>query len=229
MVSLAYMYFKNRAEAGRQLASRLQKYKNELCAVVALNSGGVLVGAQIAMQLHASLMVLMSDEIILPGEPEPLASMTTSTITFNKKYSQGEIDEFVSEYHGLIEDQRVEKFHKLNRLLSDGGEINPSMLRHHVIILVSDAFQTGVSLAVAVDYLKPTKIKKLVVVAPIASVNAVDKMHLVGDEIFCLSVTENLMETNHYYEDNTLPSHTEALKIIRNISLNWNIGGAKVR
>lgn len=223
------MYYKSRADAGRLLARRLQKYKDELCTVVALNSGGVLVGAQIAMQLHTSLMVLMSDKIILPGESEPLASMTTSTMTYNNKYSQGEIDEFVSEYHGLIEDQRVQKFHKLNKLLSDGGEINPDLLRHHVVILVSDAFQTGVSLSVAADYLKPTKVKKLVVVAPIASVNAVDKMHLVGDEIYCLSVTENLMESNHYYEDNTLPPHGEALKIIRNISLNWDISTAAAR
>ncbi len=224
------MYFRNRADAGRQLGLRLRKkYKDELCTVVALNSGGVLVGAQIAIQLHASLMVLMSDEIILPGESEPLASMTTNNITYNKKYSQGEIDEFVSEYHGLIEDQRVEKYHKLNKLLSDGGEINPDLLRHHVVILVSDAFQTGISLSVAADYLKPTKVKKLVVVSPIASVNAIDRMHLVGDEIYCLGVTENLMESNHYYEENTLPPHSEAIKIIRNISLNWDISTAAVR
>ncbi len=223
------MYFRNRAEAGRRLALRLRNYKDDQCTVVALNSGGVLVGAQIAMKLHTNLMVLMSDDIILPGETEPLASMTTNTVTYNSKYSQGEIDEFVSEYHGLIEDQRVQKYHKLNKLLSDGGEINPDLLRNHVVILVSDAFQTGISLSVAADYLKSTKIKKIVVVAPIASVNALDKMHLVGDDVYCLGVTENLMESNHYYEDNTVPEHNEAFKIIRNISLNWDISTARVR
>lgn len=217
------MYFKNRAEAGRQLATKLEKYKHELCTVVALNSGGVLVGAQIAMKLHSSLMVLLSDEIILPGESQPLASMTANSLTYNTAYSQGEVDEFVSEYHGLIEDQRIEKFHKLNKLLNDGGEINPDILRDHVVILVSDTFRSGVSLAVAADYLKPTKIRKLVVVAPIASVNAIDKMHLVGDEIFCLSVAENLMESDHYFEDNNIPEHKDAVKIIRNISLNWDL------
>src|SRR5260221_8322057 len=128
------MYFKNRAEAGRQLAVKLKKYDNEQCAVVALNSGGVLVGAQIAMRLHANLMVLMSDQIILPGETTPLATMTAETLSYNQQFSQGEIDEFVGEYHGMIEDQRVEKFHKLNKLLSDGGDIDPKYLNRHVII-----------------------------------------------------------------------------------------------
>lgn len=223
------MYFKDRAEAGRQLASKLKKYKDEQCSVVALNSGGVLVAAQIAMRLHAALMVLLSDDIILPGETEPLASMTSNTLTYNKKFSQGEIDEFVSEYHGLIEDQRVEKFHKLNRLLSDGGEIDPELLKRHIVILVSDALQTGVSLEVAADYLKPTKLKKLIVATPIASVNAVDRMHLVGDEIYCLSVAENLMESDHYYDENIIPGHADALKIIRNISINWDINTAPSR
>ncbi len=221
-----HMYFKNRAQAGRKLALKMKKYKSEHCTVVALNSGGVLVGAQIALQLHANLMVLMSEQIILPGESEALASMTTNTMTFNKRYSQGELDEFVSEYHTTIEDQRVEKFHKLNKLLSDGGDIDPKFLRHHTVILVADALQTGVMLEVAADYLKPTKLEKLVIATPIASVNAVDRMHLIGDEIYCLSVSENLMESNHYYDENTLPDHSNVIKIIRNISLNWDISTA---
>ncbi len=220
------MYFKNRADAGRQLADKLKKYRKEQCTVVSLNSGGVLVGAQIAMRLHAALAVLLSDDIILPGENEPLASMTSNTLTYNKSLSQGEIDEFVSEYHGTIEDQRVEKFHALNRLLSDGGEIDPKLLKNHGVILVSDALQNGISLEVAADFLKPDKLKKLIVATPIASVDAVDRMHLIGDEVYCLNVAENLMESDHYYDDNFLPGHKEAVKIVRNISLNWDINAA---
>lgn len=215
------MYFKNRAEAGRQLAEKLKKYDNQQCAVIALSSGGVILAAQIAMKLHANLMVLMSDEIILPGETEPLASMTTNTMTYNSKYSSGEIDEFVGEYHGLIEGQRVEKFHKLNKLVSDGGAIDPKYLNRHVVILVSDGLQTGLNLEVAADFLKPVKIKRLVIATPLASVGAVDKMHLLGDEIYCLNVAENLMESDHYYDDNIIPDHDNALKIVRNISMNW--------
>ncbi|HSX23765.1 MAG TPA: phosphoribosyltransferase family protein [Candidatus Saccharimonadales bacterium] len=217
------MYFKNRAEAGRKLAAKLKKYDNVQCAVVALNSGGVIVGAQIAMRIHANLMILTSDNIMLPGEPEPLAVMTPGTFTYNKKLSLGQVDEYVGEYRGMIEEQRITKFHGLNKLLSDGGDIEPKYLRNHVVILVADALQTGVALDVAADFLKPIKIKKLVIATPLASVEAVDRMHLLGDEIHCLSVPDNLMDTNHYYEDNTTPGHKDAVKIIRNISMTWDL------
>src|SRR5258708_6965109 len=117
------MYFKDRAEAGRKLAIKLKKYDSQQCAVIALGNGAVIVGAQIALKLHANLMLMVSDNIVLPGEHDPLAVMTTSTFTYNNKFSPGEIDEFVNENRGVIEAQRIEKFHKLNALLSNGGVI----------------------------------------------------------------------------------------------------------
>ena len=64
-------------------------------------------------------------------------------------------------------------------------------------------------------------VKKLIVAAPIASVSAVDRMHLLGDEINCLSVLQNYMFTDHYYEDNTIPPVDDLFKVLKNISLNW--------
>ncbi len=223
-----HMYFKSRAEAGRKLAAKLKAYNKQQCSVIAMNKGGILVGAQIAMKLHANLMILLNDKIVLPGETDAFATMTTNTFTYSHDMSEGEINDMVNEYHGFIDGQRLEKFHKLNKL-SDGAEIDPRFLRRHVVILVSDALQTGSSLEVAADFLKPIKTKKLVIATPIASVAAVDRMHLVGDDIYCLSVTENLMDSDHYYEDNTVPDHSGILKIVKNISMNWDISTAKSR
>jgi predicted phosphoribosyltransferase len=108
-------------------------------------------------------------------------------------------------------------------LMSDGGSIDPKYLRRHTIILVTDALRNGIALDVAADFLKPIKIKKLVIATPLATTDAIDRMHLVGDEIHCLSVSENLMESDHYYDDNVIPDHKDALKIIRNISMTWDL------
>lgn len=71
------MYFASRMQAGRMLASQLApKYRYENCAVIALNDGGVMVGAQIASQLHCILMMLLSSEINLPMEPDAIAGIT---------------------------------------------------------------------------------------------------------------------------------------------------------
>lgn len=217
------MYFKNRAEAGRLLAERLEKHKKENIAVIALSEGGVIVGAQIAMALHGNLSLLLTEKIYLPGEPEALASITSEdTFTYNNKYSPGQLEEFNSEFHQYIEAKRLEGFHQLNVLLGKEGEIPKSKLRHHTIILVSDGLANGFSLQVANDYLKRIALNKLIIATPFATVPAVDIMHIIGDEIECLNVLENFFSVNHYYDDNTVPPVPDLFRIIKSITLNWS-------
>lgn len=217
------MYFKSRAEAGRKIAEKLDKYRETNTAVVALTPGAVIIGAQIAMKLHSPLMMLLTENITIPGEDTPLAAITSNnTFTYNNKLSTGQIEEMHSEYLGYIEWQRIEKLHKLHALLGHGGEIHRELLRHRNVILVSDGLSSGLSLDVAADYLKPIKMERLIVVTPVASVSAVDKMHLFGDEILCLSVKENYIETNHYYDDNTIPDTEDLVKIITTTPVNWD-------
>ena len=217
------MYFESRGEAGQKLAADLlEKYRYENCAVVALSDGAVLVGEQIAVQLHCILTMLLIEDIQVPGESVSFGGISENGgFTFNGMFSAGEIEEYTSEFHGYLEEQKREAFQKINRLLGDGGLIDNAMLRDHVVILVSDGLDSGASLDVAVDFLKPIKIAKLVVVAPVASVQAVDKLHMLADELHVLDVKENYLGTNHYYTNNTIPTHEETVAKINKIVLNW--------
>lgn len=204
------------------MAAQLINYRNQNCAVIALTRGSVVLGEQIAKRIHASLMILLSEKITLPGESEALAGMTAeNTFTYNNMFSAGELEEFVTEYYTFIEQRRLENMHRLHSLFGGRGEINPALLQNHNIILVSDGLATGFSLDIAADFLKPIKTKKLIIAAPLASINALDRMRLMGDEVYCLSTPENLFDISHYYEDNTIPSTEEIIEIIQNMSLHW--------
>ena len=217
------MYFYSRADAGRELASKLVKYQTKNCAVIALSRGAVLVGAQIAIKLHSNLMMLMTENIQIPGETTPLASMSDSNIlTYNKAFSTGEIEEFTMEYFNFIEQERMQKVHQLHKLMDAGGQVKRELLRHHIVVVVSDGLSSGLSLDVAADYLKPIKVQRLIAVSPVASPQALDRMRLFADEVHCLNVPENYVDTNHYYEDNTVPDKDGLYKVIRNISLSWD-------
>lgn len=205
------------------LAEKLDKYKSDNCAVIALNEGGVIVGAQIAMRLHASMMMLLTEDVTIPGELDPVAALSSAgTFTYNGMYSAGQLEDFRGEYHQYIEQSRLEKFRKLNRLVGKDGEIHKEFLRHRVVILVADGLSSGFSLDIAADFLKPLKLKRLIIATPFASIPAVDRMHLFGDEVCCLDVKQNYMFTDHYYDENKIPDHDDAMSIIRNISLLWN-------
>jgi putative phosphoribosyl transferase len=217
------MYFESRAQAGQLLAVQLlERYRYENCAVVALSDGGVLVGEQIAAQLHCILTMLVTEGIDVPGESTSFGAVSQAgNFTYNSDFTSGEIEEYTSEFHGYLEDQKRQAFSRINRLIGDGGMISSDMLRERVVILVEDGFSNGAVLSVALDFLKPIRIRKLVVVAPVATIPAVDHVHTVADEIHILDVKENYMGTNHYYDDNTVPSHEETVAKINQIVLNW--------
>jgi predicted phosphoribosyltransferase len=217
------MYFASRVQAGRMLGAQLaEKYRYENCAILALSDGGAMVGAQIAVQLHCVLTMLESAEIMLPREPQAIAGITGSgTVAYNHSYSDGEIDELVGENYGLIEQEKLARMHDLNSLIGTAGTTKKELLKGHNIIVVSDGLKTGFLVDLAVEFLKPIEREKLIVAVPFASVQAVDRMHVLADDLYCLSVVGDYIDTNHYYEKQDVPDHETVLKTIERIILQW--------
>lgn len=217
------MYFASRMQAGRMLAAQLMpKYRYEDCAVVALSDGGVMVGAQIAVQLHTVLTMLLTAEIDLPMEPEPIGGVSQEgSFSYNNFYFPGEIDELTAEYYQYIEQEKLMKIQDMQRLIGAGGLIRRDLLKGRNIIIVSDGLKSAFTLDIAIQYLKPVAIKKLIVATPLASLKAVDRMHVMADEIYCLSVVEDYISTDHYYDKQDVPAHDKVIETIEKIILNW--------
>jgi predicted phosphoribosyltransferase len=208
------MYFASRVQAGRMLAKQLEnKYAGGKNIVLALGDGGVIVGAEIANRLGCGITLMISAEIRLPREPEAVAGITAGgTMAFNHMYSDGEIDELTGEYYGLIESEKLTQLHNMNHLLVANGTISRKFLKGHDTIIVSDGLKTGFEIDLAKQFLKPVETGKLVVATPFASVQAVDRMHVLADDLYCLSVIHDYIDTDHYYDDNKMPEHDEVVE-----------------
>ena len=217
------MYFESRTHAGQQLVAQLfERYRYENCAVLALSDGGVIIGEQIAASLHCVLTMLLVEDIEIPGESLSFGGVSqTGQFTFNSELAKSEIDEYQSEFYGYLEDQKRQAFQRINRLLGEGGMVDYNLLRDRTIIIVNDGFEDTVDLNVALDFLKPIRIKRLVIAAPVASEQAVDQLHVMADELHILDVKVNYFDTNHYYTDNEIPSHEQTVEKINKIVLNW--------
>lgn len=217
------MYFKSRVEAGQKLAEQIvRKYQGQRCAVVGLTDGGVMVGTQIALQLNCVLTMLISDTIELPRENTALAGISQNgSVTYNPVYSDGQIEELTGEYRGYIEQAKLKKMREMHQNGGNSKVIRRDLLRDRVVIVVSDGLNNGFLLDIAADFLKPIHVKKLVVATPLATVQAVDRMHILADEIFCLSVIENYINTEHYYDVHDVPSHELVVKTVEQVVAHW--------
>jgi putative phosphoribosyl transferase len=215
------MYFASRIQAGRMLATQLQpKYCQSPVVVMALNDGAVVVGAEIARELGCQLTLLITSEIKLPREPEAIAGITQSgSLAYNSYYSSGEVDELVGEFYGVIEQEKMTKMHEINQLISHDSTITRDSLKKHDVIIVSDGLKSGFPVDLAASFLKPIEMGKLVVATPFASVPAVDRMHVLADDLCCLSVIPDMMEVDHYYDQPKAPAHEDIIGLIKEVNL----------
>lgn len=217
------MYFVSRTAAGKTLADQIaKKHRGESCAVIGLSDGSVMVGAQIALALQSLLCMLIVEPIELPREGLPVAGISEDgSFAYNGLYSPGEIEELVSEYRNYIEGAKEAKISQIHELLGSGDLIRKDFLAKKTIILVSDGLSSGFSLDVAAEFLKTVDIKKLIIAVPLASVPAVDRMHVLGDEIYCLTVIQDYITTDHYYDLRDVPPHDVIVKTIERIVHLW--------
>ena len=217
------MYFVGRTEAGKLLAETIAKdYADKPCAVVALSEGGVMVGVQIAVKLKAVISLLLAEPIEIPSENEPIGTVSeTGTFAYNNAYSSGEIDELMIDYRGFVEDEKRVELNRMHQMMGSNSGLRPELLVDKYIILVSDGFSSCYALDTAKEFLKPIRNKGIIVAAPVASGDAVDRMHSIADKIYCLNVVDSYLDTEHYYEHHDVPRREEVIKVVEEIMQQW--------
>lgn len=220
------MYFESRSDAGAKLAGEiLDVYRGSDSAVVALNDGGVLVGEQIAWRLHCVLMMLVSEGVSIPGEGIDFGAVSqTGQMSVSSQLTSGQAQYYIEEFHGYLQEEKRRAHQRINRLLGDKGIVDRDMLRGRTILLVSDGFSEDLSsIDVALDFFKSIRIERLVVLAPVASIAAIDRLHVAVDELHILDVKSNYISTDHYYDSNFLPDREDIVTKINQTILNWQL------
>ena len=217
------MYFKSRHQAGEKMATELAAYRYENTAVLALSEGGVLVGEPIARALHTSLQLLLTEPIKIPDLGNEVLGLIdqSGAFTYNQMISTGQLEAILADARNTIEETKMHKFYELSRLLGDQGLVDLRVFYGRNVIMVSDGLLTGLSLAAAVNFLKPIRTAKLIGAAPMASVSAVDQLHILCDEIHVLNVITGDFEPAHYYEDNVIGDTGAIMERLNRVILGW--------
>ena len=209
-------YFKNRNQAGQELAAQLKELNATNASILCLSDGGVEVAIPIAETFGLSVQQLLSEPVYLPGQGEQLFGVVdqSGNFTENDLIPEGFRSELRAEFHTYMDQERVSAMSKLS--MGDVDEPKKELLKGKKVILVSDGLSTGYSVQAAIAFLKPIEIARIIVAVPIASVEAIDKMHILCDEIHCLNVTPRFISNGHYYESPEVTDRDTLLKVIEN-------------
>ena len=216
------MYFKSRAEAGVKLADELMPlYRYENTVVVALSEAGLAVGYQIAVNLHTALRRLLMKTIHIDDESIDYATiMPGGIVAINPSLSESEQSYYYGEYAGWLEEQIREGILSIDRLMG-ADEISPENMRGYNVILTDDGINNPTKLEAALTWLKPARVDKVVLACPVISVPALDRAHILCDELHILGVAANYVSTEHYYEEDDAPDSDMARRMIDVTINNW--------
>ena len=211
--------FENRAEAGRQLAEKLDKYSGrEDVIVLGLPRGGVPVAYEVAKRLRAPLDVFIVRKLGVPGFEELAAGAIASG---GVRVLNEDVIRAIPYADEAIEAVTVKETAELERrehIYREGRP--PPELRDRIVILVDDGLATGATMRAAVKALRERGAAKIVVAVPVGPPDTCRELAQEADETVCLSMPAFFQAVGQYYEDFSQTSDDDVRELLASAAQN---------
>lgn len=201
--------FKNREEAGTELALRLQAYKDKKVVVLAIPRGGLPLGAIIAKKLDAPLDVAITKKI---GHP------------MNKEYAVGALNKqgyVLNPDVQLPEKALQEEIRKVQKQVEEKHEQYyskgaPQELKAKWVVIVDDGMATGSTVLATVQLVGQQHPAGIVIATPVAPPRTVQKLKQTEGvhEVVCLEQPVYFQGVGQFYEDFYPVSDQEAISLL---------------
>jgi predicted phosphoribosyltransferase len=205
------MTFSSREEAGQELGQTLVRREVQVDVVLGLPRGGVVVAAEVARTLQKPLNALVVRKIGHPRHREyALGALAEHGVVVldqaaveQTRVNRAELDQVIAEETARLEKYQS-RFHR-----ADGPD-----LAGKTVLIVDDGLATGATTEAAVLSAKKQGARRVIVGAPVASVNAVDRLRRVADDMLVLTVDPDFMAVGQYYSEFPQTSDEEVVALL---------------
>src|SRR6185503_11484194 len=200
---------KDRREAGHKLAKRLKEWAdNQETIVLALPRGGVVVGYEIAKELHLLLDIICPRKIGALENPEYAVGAITET-------GKGLFSEGVDPTEPWLQQAIIiEKKEAQRRLSYYRGDRAPRDIRNKRVILVDDGMATGFTMRAAIQSVREEGAKEIIVALPVAPAENAAKVARSVDQLVCLETPTLFYAISQFYEHFEQTSDEEVIFLL---------------
>ncbi|HEX6466579.1 MAG TPA: phosphoribosyltransferase [Terriglobales bacterium] len=207
------MLFRDRYDAGQQLAARLQHYAGDPDAILlALPRGGIPVAYEVARSLHIPMDVFIVRKIGVPGHEElAMGAISSGGVRVLNKavVEQLAIPESMIESVARREEDELHRREQLYR-----GNLPFPDLRGKTAILVDDGLATGATMRVAATAVRSKWARRIVVAVPVASEASCAELEDEVDETICAAMPASFFAVGQWYEDFRPTSDQEVRELL---------------
>ena len=192
--------FRDRQDAGIQLAARLLRYAGDpKVLVLGLPRGGVPVAYQVARRLDAPLDIFVVRKLGVPGHRElAMGAIATGGVrVLNPEVVTAlRINEPVIAAVATQEQIELERQERVYR-----GNVPFPGLAGRIVIVVDDGLATGSTMRAAVRALRQMQPARIVVAAPVAAAETCRSLAAEADEVVCVSTPELFHAVSMWYQE----------------------------
>ncbi|MEP6260487.1 MAG: phosphoribosyltransferase family protein [Gillisia sp.] len=201
--------FKDRIDAGLQLAAKLQRYKGEDILVLAIPRGGLPVATIVAKSLGAPLNVALIKKIGHPTNKEfAIGAVSREDYIINENVFAPPlyITEETARIREILE-SRFAQYYKNVEIVS---------IKNKTVIIIDDGIATGNTLVLTVELISKQKPASIIVAVPVAPASAIKRLNSFKKlrEIVCLEIPANFYAVGQFYEDFEQVTDMEAINIL---------------
>ncbi len=206
------MRFRDRSDAGRRLAGRLEHLRGEDVVVLGLPRGGVAVAAEVARALGAPLDVILVRKLGVPVQPElgmgAIGEGGTRVINPDVvRYAR--VSE--AEVAAVEEMERAELLRRARRYRGDRRRVS---LAGRTAVVVDDGIATGSTARAACAVAKAQGAKRVVLAVPVAPAAAAGQLAGDADEFAILHAPEQFLAIGEWYDDFSQVTDEEVIRLM---------------
>jgi len=194
------MIYRDRVDAGKQLAKRLTDFagRNDVL-VLALPRGGVPVAYEVAKALQVPMDIFLVRKLGVPGHEElAMGAISTGGV----RVLNDDIVSYLRIPRDVIDAVAAGELKELERREREyrGDRPEPDV-RGKTVILIDDGLATGSTMRAAAAALRQQNPTRIIVAVPVSAPQTCDEYRMGVDEIICARTPEPFFGVGMWYED----------------------------
>jgi predicted phosphoribosyltransferase len=207
--------FRDRADAGEQLADRLAGEGIEADLVLAIPRGALPVARPVADRLDAPLDIVAAKKLGMPGNPEyaigAVAADGSSWLNDDLILRHDVEDAYVEQERQRAAETAEEKVERYRQ-----GRPAPQ-IEGQTVVLVDDGVATGATARACLRQLRNAGAKRVILAVPVGPPDSIEALRRAADEVVVLQTPSNFRAVGGHYERFGQVSDDEAMEY-----LGWN-------